>query len=145
MQGRGRTAQTPTLEDDMPEPEDAVRAKRNSIAACAGVATVRLELDVKLEQAAQWLGRLYECSIWFLCGLTQDGNFFLAKPTRFRPLGCFLRLPGQSPSGFCATPAPAASGGREGFLPVEHITPRAEASTNGVRSTVGALGLVFGR
>ncbi|CAE7236996.1 FAP100, partial [Symbiodinium pilosum] len=73
--GRGRTAQTPTLEDDM------------------------LELDVKLEQ---------------------DGNFFLAKPTRFRPLGCFLRLPG----------------GREGFLPVEHITPRAEASTNGVRSTV---------
>ncbi|CAE7217795.1 FAP100 [Symbiodinium microadriaticum] len=58
-----------------------------------------LELDVKLEQ---------------------DGNFFLAKPTRFRPQGCFLRL----------------QGGREAFLPVEHITPHADASTNGVRSIV---------
>ncbi|CAE7578991.1 Ccdc38 [Symbiodinium natans] len=58
-----------------------------------------LELDVKLEQ---------------------DGNFFFAKPTRFRAQGCFLRLPG----------------GREAFLPVEHITPYAEASTIGVRKTV---------
>eukprot|EP00439_Symbiodinium_sp_Y106_P021717 s7663_g2.t1 len=58
-----------------------------------------LELDVKLEQ---------------------DSNFFLAKPTRFRPQGCFLRL----------------QGGQEAFLPVEHITPHADASTNGVRSIV---------
>ncbi|CAE7039292.1 FAP100 [Symbiodinium sp. CCMP2592] len=58
-----------------------------------------LELDIKLEQ---------------------DGNFFLAKPTRFRPQGCFLRL----------------QGGQEAFLPVEHITPHADASTNGVRSIV---------
>ena len=27
--------------------------------------------------------------------LAQDGNFFLAKPTRFRPQGCFLRLQGD--------------------------------------------------
>ncbi|CAJ1393816.1 unnamed protein product [Effrenium voratum] len=58
-----------------------------------------LDLDVKLEE---------------------DGKFVLARPLRFRPLGCNVRLPGS----------------RDAFLPVEHITPWTEASTNAVRKTV---------
>eukprot|EP00435_Cladocopium_sp_Y103_P065355 s278_g27.t1 len=52
----------------------------------------------------------------------EEGKFLIAKPVRFRPSGCFVRLPG----------------GQEAFLPVEHM-PRTDASTNAVRQTVNKL------
>lgn len=53
----------------------------------------------------------------------EEGTFLMAKPVRFRPGGCFVRLPG----------------GQEAFLPVEHFSPSTEASTNAVRQAVNKL------
>jgi len=54
----------------------------------------------------------------------EEGTFMTAKALRCRPTGCFVRL----------------AGGREAFLPVEHMLPRTEASTNAVRATVTKAG-----
>eukprot|EP00928_Gymnodinium_smaydae_P022749 TRINITY_DN19000_c0_g1_i1.p1 TRINITY_DN19000_c0_g1~~TRINITY_DN19000_c0_g1_i1.p1 ORF type:complete len:1164 (-),score=208.75 TRINITY_DN19000_c0_g1_i1:47-3538(-) len=52
------------------------------------------------------------------------GNeFFVARATRFRPTGCYVRVQGTGP---------------EQFLPVEHMDPRTEAQTSAIRDRVGA-------
>jgi len=50
----------------------------------------------------------------------EDEKFLQARPTRIRPTGCFVKLPG----------------GIEAFLPVEHMMPRTEASSTAVRERV---------
>ena len=50
--------------------------------------------------------------------LESGSHFVRGRLLRSRPMGCFLRL----------------SGGREAFLPVEHMLPRTEANTNAVRA-----------
>mmetsp|Transcript_37045 Transcript_37045/g.85535 ORF Transcript_37045/g.85535 Transcript_37045/m.85535 type:complete len:1105 (+) Transcript_37045:43-3357(+) len=54
----------------------------------------------------------------------EDG-FELARPMRFRPSGCIMRMD---------------SGGDEVFLPVEHIRPPVEASTSAIRDHLRSLG-----
>eukprot|EP00927_Polykrikos_kofoidii_P014666 TRINITY_DN1646_c0_g1_i2.p1 TRINITY_DN1646_c0_g1~~TRINITY_DN1646_c0_g1_i2.p1 ORF type:complete len:690 (+),score=127.58 TRINITY_DN1646_c0_g1_i2:547-2616(+) len=54
----------------------------------------------------------------------RDG-FVLARPARFRPSGCFVRLQGTGP---------------ESFLPVEHIEPYTKATTTSIRERVQAAG-----
>ncbi|CAE8623779.1 unnamed protein product [Polarella glacialis] len=50
----------------------------------------------------------------------EDEKFLQGRPTRIRPTGCFVKLPG----------------GIEAFLPVEHMMPRTEASSTAVRERV---------
>eukprot|EP00930_Biecheleria_cincta_P035027 TRINITY_DN2412_c2_g1_i1.p1 TRINITY_DN2412_c2_g1~~TRINITY_DN2412_c2_g1_i1.p1 ORF type:complete len:1289 (-),score=332.26 TRINITY_DN2412_c2_g1_i1:65-3505(-) len=59
----------------------------------------------------------------FLGDFEEDSSFVLARPTRFRPTGCYVRMPG----------------GSEKFLPVEHIEPLTEAATAAIRDRVGSL------
>lgn len=53
----------------------------------------------------------------------EDDDFVSARPTRFRPTGCFVRL----------------DSGSEAWLPVEYMEPRTEAATAAIRERVRAL------
>eukprot|EP00747_Dinoflagellata_sp_TGD_P119896 gnl/TRDRNA2_/TRDRNA2_173113_c1_seq2.p1 gnl/TRDRNA2_/TRDRNA2_173113_c1~~gnl/TRDRNA2_/TRDRNA2_173113_c1_seq2.p1 ORF type:complete len:1373 (+),score=267.94 gnl/TRDRNA2_/TRDRNA2_173113_c1_seq2:20-4138(+) len=53
----------------------------------------------------------------------KEEGFMHARATRFRPMGCFVRV----------------EGGAELFLPVEHIEPRTEATTAAIRERMKEL------
>jgi len=52
-----------------------------------------------------------------------DEGFVPARPARFRPTGCFVKL----------------RGGHESFLPVEHIEPRTAATTSAIRERMRSI------
>ncbi|CAK9065713.1 unnamed protein product [Durusdinium trenchii] len=102
----------------------AVGVARSGRSWCAGGAGRSSAVSVASSKAAVSDDELLELETQL-----EDGKFIMAKALRYRPTGCFLRLPG----------------GREGFLPVEHMVPRTEANTNAVRKTVTAAMDASGR